>query len=241
MSRRAADLDCAQRSQTAAYVLGALGSEEAELYREHLHSCAPCREEIDELQPAADALPETAPRFAASEALVQKVMATVRSEAELLNAAGPQADRPAVKRSRRRTRRVALLAATLTMAAGIAVGALVVASGPSGDERVTTAHVAASAFGAQARLRQSSERAELVVAGMPQPPAGKVYQVWLARAHGAPQPTDALFSVTADGSGSVDVPGSLRGVKRLMVTAEPIGGSRHPTSAPVITATLLPS
>ena len=106
---------------------------------------------------------------------------------------------------------------------------------------MTQALVAANAPGGHAELRQTGARAELVVSDIPQPPPGKVYQVWLAAPHGAPQPTDALFSVTKDGSASVDVPGSLRGIHLLMVTAEPPGGSRHPTSSPVITATLKPT
>ncbi len=43
-----------------------------------------------------------------------------------------------------------------------------------------------------------------------------------------PQPTDALFTVTRAGAGSVEVPGSLRGVREVMVTSEPLGGSSAP-------------
>ena len=72
---------------------------------------------------------------------------------------------------------------------------------------------------------------------MPKPVPGKVYEVWLKRS-GKPQPTDALFTVSSAGTATVGVPGSLNGVKAVMVTAEPDGGSRVPTSAPVIVATL---
>jgi hypothetical protein len=73
---------------------------------------------------------------------------------------------------------------------------------------------------------------------MPQPPLGKVYEVWLRRASSAPSPTDALFSVTSRGSGSVAVPGNLHGVREVLVTSEPQGGSAHPTSAPVLRVAL---
>jgi hypothetical protein len=36
----------------------------------------------------------------------------------------------------------------------------------------------------------------------------------------------------------VGVPGSVKGVSRLMVTAEPAGGTLAPTTAPVIVASL---
>jgi len=52
----------------------------------------------------------------------------------------------------------------------------------------------------------------------------------------APEPTNALFSTSRDGSASVDVPGSLDGVRRVMVTDEPSGGSRSPTGNLLLTA-----
>jgi hypothetical protein len=87
---------------------------------------------------------------------------------------------------------------------------------------------------ATAKLTVTDGHAELVVRDMPPPPQGKIYEVWLARRHGAPQPTSALFSVTRAGSGDVAVPGGLRGISQMMVTPEPAGGSRTPTHAPVI-------
>jgi hypothetical protein len=59
-----------------------------------------------------------------------------------------------------------------------------------------------------------------------------------AARHWRPSPTGALFGVTAAGAGEVEVPGDLRGVSRVTVTQEPTGGSRVPTRAPVIIATL---
>jgi hypothetical protein len=73
---------------------------------------------------------------------------------------------------------------------------------------------------------------------MPQPSLGKIYEVWLARRSGAPQPTNALFGVTSRGSGSVNVPNGLHGVREVMVTSERLGGSSHPTSPPLIRVTL---
>jgi hypothetical protein len=105
---------------------------------------------------------------------------------------------------------------------------------PSAPERVTPAQIAANIPGARASLRQAGGRAELVVTGMPQPPLGKIYEVWLSRGAAAPQPTNALFGVTSSGSGSVNIPGNLHGVQAVMVTSEPLGGSSRPTSAPVL-------
>ena len=60
--------------------------------------------------------------------------------------------------------------------------------------------------------------------------------MWLDRGGTAPEPTAALFSTRSDGSASVDVPGSLDGVRAVMVTDEPAGGSEKPTGEVLLTA-----
>ena len=90
---------------------------------------------------------------------------------------------------------------------------------------------------ASAQVSLTGDRAELTLAGMPQSAPGRVYEVWVKRS-GAPQPTDALFTVTAAGDATVGVPGSIAGVSEVLVSSEPLGGSRVPTRAPVIVARL---
>lgn len=239
MSRRESDLTCAHSSDAAAYVLGALEEGAAERYREHIVECASCRHEVADLQLVADQLPVTAPPAPAPDALRARIMATVRSEAELLQAAGHEADRPPRLAGRWRSP-LALSGAAAAIAVGAALAfAIVVGIGSGGREHVTTAqHISASAVGAQATLRQRDGRAELTVSGMPQPPLGKIYEVWLSRGAGSAEPTDALFGVTSRGRGSVAVPRSLHGVKEVMVTSEPLGGSAKPTSPPLIRVVL---
>ena len=121
-------------------------------------------------------------------------------------------------------------------AGGIVIGAAIVLAVALGMALLSGGHVAATpgAPVAQATLRKLGSRAELVVSGMPEPPIGEVYEVWLESTGRPPRATDALFSVASDGSGTVDVPGTLRGVREVMVTAEPLGGSAHPTSLAVL-------
>jgi hypothetical protein len=72
---------------------------------------------------------------------------------------------------------------------------------------------------------------------MPQTAPGRVYEVWVVKGSGgSPQPTDALFNVTSAGNATVGVPGSVSGVSEVLVSSEPRGGSRSPTTAPVIVA-----
>ena len=70
---------------------------------------------------------------------------------------------------------------------------------------------------------------------MPNAPSGRVYQVWLMReGSDTPEPTDALFNPTSSGTATVDVPGDLGDVVRVLVSEEPAGGSQAPTTTPGI-------
>ncbi len=237
MSSREESLGCERSVDAAPYVLGALA--DADSYREHLGQCASCRAEVAELQLVADTLPASVPPIRAPETLLEGVLATVRSEAELLKAAGSRSEEPRARATGRRSLRVSLLGAGLAIAATAAVAvAITVGLRSTTHESVRTAQIAASIRGAHASLHQSGSRAELVVSGMPQPPVGQIYEVWLARSSASPQPTDALFGVTSSGSGSVSVPGDLHGVHEVMVTREPLGGTSRPTTAPLLRVAL---
>jgi anti-sigma-K factor RskA len=222
----------------APYVLGALEEREHEEFRAHLETCAVCREEVAALQVVANALPALAPRLDAPGELKARVMATVRSEAGWSDATEPA---PAREPSPARrfgfaaiTRRAGLALAALAAVLALLAVALLGRGGGS-SERVIRAQVLVPRASASLHLRDG--RAQLQVSGMPQPTGNRVYEVWVKRAGGA-QPTDALFTVAAGGRATVAVPGSIAGVKQVMVTAEPRGGSRSPTSAPVIVASI---
>jgi anti-sigma-K factor RskA len=240
MSHRESGSDCPQLADAAAYVLGALEEAELTAFREHLQSCTQCCSEVAELQPVVDELPASAPPATAPAALRERILTTVRAEAELLHAAGPEADRPARRNRRWRPRSDFALGISAAAAAGLAaLVAVLIAVGSSGHTTVTVTkgEGLGHARTAQVSLRQRDSRAELVVAHMPQPAVGRIYEVWLSHGEDA-QPTNALFSVTGTGSGSVDVPNSLHGVKEVMVTSEPAGGSPHPTTEKLLRVAL---
>jgi anti-sigma-K factor RskA len=233
MSPREPDNDCLHRDDASAYVLGALEHDEHERFREHLASCAGCRAEVSELQPVADELPASVPAMTAPKEMRARILATVRAEAELLGAAGAGADRPPEPASAWRRPRFAFAGAgALALAALVAV--LIAISG--GSSKLVIKNGTAPP-GASASLHRRDGHSELIVKRMPQPALGRIYEVWLKRGTGEPKPTNALFSVTNGGSGAVDVP-NLHGIKEVLVTSEPAGGSLHPTSAPVIRVAL---
>jgi len=126
------------------------------------------------------------------------------------------------------------MGATIAIAA-IAVGSIELdLSGASGP----WAYATQVAGQGSAEVAITGGHAELIVHHFSPPPAGQIYQVWLERPGRAPARTNALFSVTANGNGDVEVQGNLHGVDVVMVTPEPVGGSRVPTHPPVIRARL---
>jgi anti-sigma-K factor RskA len=229
--------ECERCVDAGAYVLGALDEHEVEPFREHLAACAACREEVAQLQEVTDSLAIAVPRAQAPADVRARLMAVVGGEAELLRAAGHEADRPV--RARRRWRLFPALAATGALAAGVLIGALAINTSSGQQTRVIQAQVLPPAgHDATAALRKVGSHVELQVTGMPAPALGRIYEVWLKDGSQAPEPTDALFSVTNQGNGTVGVPGDLKGVSKVMVTEEPAGGSLKPTHSPVIVASV---
>jgi anti-sigma-K factor RskA len=214
---------CEHGIDAGAWVLGALDEREAVGYEAHLRTCEECRAEVARLQVSADALALATEQVPPPPELKDRILGAI------------EVDQPARSREPRRARRwfarplaIAALAAALVV--GVAAGVLL--SGES--TRTVQAQVAMQ--GASAKVSITGDHAKLQVSGMRNPPAGHVYQVWLQRDGGKPQPTDALFMVNRSGNGHVEVPGSVKGVDTIMVTSEPQGGSLQPTGKPVITA-----
>ncbi len=243
MSVEDSDIDPRTCGDSAAsYVLGALTEPEHEAFRVHLESCAVCREEVAALQVVVSALPSAAPQVSAPPALKQRVMASVREEAARGTAGGLEgaasgAAREPAPRSRRRplasVRWGPALASGGALAAVVAVLVIALSAGGAGTRVIQ----AQAPTGADVSLRVTGGHAQLDISGMPQTPPQRVYEVWVKRSGGA-EPTDALFTVTAKGDATVGVPGSVAGVKLVMVTSEPLGGTKVPTSSPVIVADL---
>jgi anti-sigma-K factor RskA len=225
-----------------AYVLEAMPEDEREAFERHLDGCAICREEVAELLPAAHALPMASPQMVPPPELKTRIMAEVEREAALLAQAGT-ADRPAPEpRPRRRWLvgwRLAPVAAALLVAGVLAGTAL--DRDPSGPAQPVERTVAVKvdperAPGGSAELRVSGGEAMLVGTGMPAPPDGRIYQVWvMPKGSNTPEPTDVLFAPRRDGSIVAAIP-DVRDAKMVLVTDEPLGGSDEPSRTPFMTA-----
>ena len=213
----------------AAYALGALPEPDARDFRRHLDECELCRTDLASLRPAVEALPALVEPVAPPPELKRRIMATVEAEArERRRAEAPERaswlDRFALRRPL-----PALAASFALLLAGVGVGITV-----TRDSERTVAGPVVGAPTARAELRVDGDRGTLVVSNMPTPPRGRVWQVWTRHGHGAPRPTDALFTPARNGHASVVVPGGMNGVDEVLVTHEPSGGSERPTVKPSI-------
>jgi anti-sigma-K factor RskA len=217
--------DCGNYS--APYVLGALEPTEARAFADHMQSCAVCRDEVAALAPALDVLPACAPRCDVSPALRRRVMRAVRSEPK---AAGVPRRRLRLPRwTPWRPAVATALALAGALGVVITLGVLIAARPSGSPARVIQASVG------EAQVRIAGGHGELIVKHLPPAPPERVYELWLQRDGHAPAPS-TLFAVTSRGTAVLAVPGEITGIARVLVTVEPSGGSRVPTTRAVIVA-----
>jgi anti-sigma-K factor RskA len=219
--------------ELAAYLLDGLTPEEASAFELHLAGCAGCQAEERWLRTAVDVLPSSLEQFEPSLELRQRLMATVRADAK--------AERDGRRPARRNVwsfiaRPATAVAAAVVLAAG--VGGYLIRGG--GEGGVTTKTFAAKPIGAvptaSGEVVKTAGTTVLRVEGLPLQRRGRVYQVWLAS--GKQIIPSSLFVVDRGGHGSVAIPGGLERVQAVMVSNEPAGGSKAPTTKPVLQASI---
>jgi len=201
----------------APYLLGALEPDEARAFARHLDGCAACRDEVASLTSVLRSLPSCAPAHPVRPAFRRRMLRAVRAEAK----------RPA--------RHPPLAPRAGWLALGLAVAAALIVQLGSGRSPEPVIHATVG----QAELRLAGTHGELVVDRLAPLPADRTYELWLVSRRGRAVPS-ALFGVTARGTADLGVPGDLHGVSGLLVTAEPRGGSRVPTTRAVIQLPLEP-
>ena len=118
-------------------------------------------------------------------------------------------------------------AVAAALAVAVALGVVIAARSGGSPARVIQASVG------HAQLRVAGGHGALIVDHLPPAPPDRVYELWLQRGNGTPAPS-TLFAVTSRGTAVLGVPGDLTGITRVLVTVEPSGGSRVPTTRAVI-------
>lgn len=232
----------------AAYVLGACPEPEAGGVAEHLARCASCAADAERLRQGADILLDGVARRPPAADVKGRVMAQVRAEAALFEAARqggyqPYGSAAQPARSRWSLPRVRLWApgpavavASVLVLAALGVGLLRGGPGLGAPERsVVAAQIeGGQAAGASGSLEIRGERAELRVRGLRSPGRGRVYQVWVRKDRQVPEPAGAVLAVDSGGAARARLSRDIRRFDQVLVTSEPARGSRLPTRVPVL-------
>jgi anti-sigma factor RsiW len=212
-----------------AYLLGALEPAEQAAFEGHLATCPACRDEVEQLRLAVDALPRSVEPFAAPPSLKRSLMEAVREDVK-------PARRPLLERLKLPNLRPQLaMAAALLLVLGVVLGTQL--SGGDGHRVVTGVVDRSRVPAATATLTLPSDKdgpAQLRVTGLPAPRPGQVYEIWLKR--GDQLQPGPLFSTDRMGNGAGAIPDDLEGVSTVLVTREATGGARVPSEAPIISA-----
>jgi anti-sigma-K factor RskA len=224
----------------AAYLLGALSELERQAFEGHLERCARCREEVERLRPAAEALPRSVTPVAPPPGLKTALMEVVEREAREREA--PER-RPFGERLRelmpslRGVRPAAAwVSAAFLLAVGLAGGFGVARITGGDDTRTIQASVdtgRAPSASASLRVYGEGENGALLRAhGLPSLPPGRVYQAWVQR--GREIVPESTFDVSRDGGAATAVVEDLHDGDQVMVTSEPRGGSKAPSERPLL-------
>jgi anti-sigma-K factor RskA len=228
----------------AAYMLGALEPAQAAELESHAEACERCQAEIRWLTPALDALPEGVERLEPPRELRSRLMAEVRADAGASARGRERGAQPGLLgRASAWLRDLGSGPMGLRPVAGVAVAVLIVAAvagfaigggiGSGSDGGATSTVVAGKAPAVTAEMVRKGDSGTLHLANVHRLPSERVLEAWVQR-DGEVEPVEALFVPDRKGQASTELP-DMTGVEAVMVTTEPPGGSKSPTSAPIVT------
>lgn len=238
---------------TGAYALDALSPREAREFARHLTECDACSREVVELR-------ETAARlaFAVAEvppaALRERVMAAIPDVRQLPPPARAAEVVP-ISRARSWRKRLPYLAAAACLAGAVAAGGVAVqAEYDAQHSRVqaerqasdlaallaapdATYHATAVGGGGRATVVSSAaqDRSAFVYRDLPKLSDSRVYELWYSH-NGTMTPAGLVDPAHA--SGATLLTGVGAGADGVGLTVEPHGGSRTPTTSPLMVVSI---
>jgi hypothetical protein len=229
--------------EVAAYAIDALEPAQVTELEKHMAGCTRCQEELRWLSPAVQALPEAVESHAPPPELKQRLMAEVRADA----AAEERRARGEERRQRAESRPgigewlrgLNVGGLTWKPLAGLALAILVIAGGVGyavgtggGSGGAHTTEVEPGPNGIAAKVVTEDDRGELHLTGVEPLPKGRILEAWVER-DGIVEPVPALFAPDQAGRASTTIE-DMKNVSVVMVTREPAGGSKKPTTKPFV-------
>ncbi|HEX4289006.1 MAG TPA: anti-sigma factor [Trebonia sp.] len=232
---------------TGAYAVDALSGDELDEYERHLAHCPSCAQEVRELRETAARLGLAAaiapPPWMRDQVLdaVNRVRQLPPSGVRLITADGA--------RRRRLIRRLPRPIAVTAMAAAIVALAVLQVGTRHQLQQAQSANQSVasvlSASDAQIQLGSSAvggtvtavvsrrdREAVITAAGLPAPSDAKVYQLWVISPAGAR--SVGLLPGSSVGATSPVLAADVQPGDQLAVTIEPAGGTRQPTTVPIV-------
>lgn len=232
-------------SLSGAYVLDALDDAERLEFEAHLQVCPTCQHEVAELAVVTEALADEAaedppPSLRAD---VLAAIDTVRPLPPIVDPAGGReggAAGPAAPPSIGRLPWILGAAAAIVLVVGLVAVFVTRTDEPSGTSvqavmdasDAQTVERELDGFTAMVVVSRSENRAAIISDDMPSAPEGQSFQLWYERPDEGMVPA-GMMPDSEDGQ-SVLLDGPLDDATAVGVTVEPDGGSREPTSDPVV-------
>jgi anti-sigma-K factor RskA len=199
--------------------IGALDAQEAAIIDQHMATCALCRTEFERSRAVGTAI-----AFAAATPAPEHLRARVLHSAVKIRRVRPWYRNPA-----------GLSAIAAAVIVAVAGSWLVSHRTPPQKQWALKCAIASADCGGT--VVAAAGLLQLDAHGLPPPPSGKVYQAWIIRGTQAPIP-EPTFAVSKQGDGAVAIPTTPGAGDVVAVTLEPKGGSKAPTTKPVLLATL---
>ena len=226
-----------EHEQSAAlYTLGMLDGPERSAFEQHLAECSRCQRLVAEDDETVGLLLEGIPEADAPPAFRSRLMTLVdlpppTNGHELVRPPSRLGPSKSLARSLR-IKAFALVAALMaTFGAGLLVGQRYTAN----QVLVSVPLQALSSPGSATVVVRAGGEADLELHGLPDPPAGHVYEAWTLDANGYA----VMAGVYDDGDGTFQLDQSPLG-RTVEITVEPAPRSDHPTTGPIFAANVSP-
>lgn len=247
----------------ALYALGTLPEADAARVRKHIEHCPQCRAEYEALSFAPRALALSARNAQVSDLLKARIMKQIREEPDAAAASQPQTPQSSAVSPRKLAMPAYLLAAACLAIAVLTSVIMIRSMHDAHDSQLAIVRltdeqgalkrqlrdeqleVADLASGSAARkpvthgtLVRTHNRLYLALHDLSVPSTGHVYQAWTLHKGARDMTPSVTFMPDRNGDAVVNIPADADATSAVAVSVEPEGGSKAPTTKPVLVSTV---